>query len=163
MGSIRKQHKVNVTIPAGIDDGQAVSLRGQGNAGINGGENGDLLVSIIMRPHARFEREGTNIYLDQDITFAQAALGSEITVPTLDGDVKLTIPDGTQTGTTFRIRGKGVPYLRSTGRGDQFVTVRVDVPKNLSKAQKEALRDYAEAMGETDVSQSGGIFGKRRK
>ena len=162
IGRIRRQHKVNINVPAGIDDGQTISLRGQGNSGINGGPAGDLLVTILVQPHARFEREGTSILLDQEISFAKAALGAEIEVPTLDGKVKLTIPEGTQTGTMFRLKGKGVPYLRSTGRGDQFVTVRVVVPKGLNAKQKEALKAFSETLGESvDVKSS--VFGKRKK
>ena len=161
IGSIRRQHKVNINVPAGIDDGQTISLRGQGNAGLNGGPAGDLLVTILVQPHARFEREGTSILLEQEISFAKAALGAEIEVPTLDGKVKLTVPEGTQTGTMFRLKGKGVPYLRSTSRGDQFVTVRVVVPKGLNSNQKEALKAFAESLGETVETK--GIFGKRKK
>ena len=161
VGSVRRQHKVTVSVPAGIDDGQTISLRGQGNAGINGGPAGDLLITVLVQPHARFERDGASILLEQEVSFAQAALGSEIEVPTLDGKVKLNIPEGTQPGSVFRLKGKGVPYLRANGRGDQFVTVKVAVPKNMSSAQKEALRHYASAMGETIEQKN--IFGKRRK
>lgn len=161
MGSVRRQHKVTVSVPAGIDDGQTISLRGQGNAGLNGGPAGDLLITVLVQPHARFERDGASILLDQEVSFAQAALGAEVEVPTLDGKVKLNIPEGTQTGTTFRLKGKGVPFLRNGGRGDQFVTVKVAVPKGLSSAQKDALRQYAQTMGET-VEQKN-IFGKRKK
>ena len=161
VGSVRRQHKVTVSVPAGIDDGQTISLRGQGNVGINGGPAGDLLITVLVQPHARFERDGASILLEQEVSFAQAALGSEIEVPTLDGKVKLNIPEGTQPGSVFRLKGKGVPYLRANGRGDQFVTVKVAVPKNMSSAQKEALRQYASAMGETIEQKN--IFGKRRK
>ena len=153
---------MSISIPAGIDDGQTISLRGQGNAGVNGGPAGDLLVTVLVQPHARFEREGASVLLNQDISFATAALGSEIEVPTLDGKVKLNIPEGTQTGTTFRLKGKGIPFLRSGGRGDQFVTVRVAVPKNLTSAQKEALHGVASSLGET-VETKNGVFGKRKK
>ena len=166
MGSVRRQHKINVTVPAGIDDGQAISLHGQGNEGANGGPAGDLLVSVIVRPHARFERDGNSVLLLQDISYAQAALGAEIEVPTIDGPVKLTIPEGTQPGSTFRLRGKGIPYLRGSGRGDQFVTVNVKVPKGLTGSQKELLRQFAASMGELDRAGSfsgGGIFGKKKK
>ena len=164
LGSIRRQHKMTVKIPAGIDDGQSISRAGYGNAGVNGGPAGDLLISVIVRPHAIFEREGTNVYMEQEISFAQATLGAELELPTLDGKVKYTIPEGTQPGTTFRLRGKGIPYLRSPStRGDQFVTVKVGVPRNLSGAQKEKLREYAAAMGEGDTGRSGGIFGKKKK
>ncbi len=162
MGNIRRQHKVNVTIPAGIDDGQAISQRGKGNAGANGGPAGDLLISVIVRPHSKFERDGNSVILEQPITYAQAALGAEIEVPTLDGNVKMTIPEGTQPGAVFRLRGKGIPYLRGSGRGDQFVTVTLSVPKNLTSSQKELLRQYAASMGELDnVKQSG--FGRKKR
>ena len=158
---MRRQHKVSVSIPAGIDDGQTISLKGQGNAGLNGGPAGDLLITVLVQPHARFERDGASILLDQEISFAQAALGAEVEVPTLDGKVKLNIPEGTQTGTTFRLKGKGVPFLRNGGRGDQFVTVNVAVPRSMTSTQKNALRRYAETMGET-VEQKN-IFGKHKK
>ena len=161
MGSVRRQHKVTVSVPAGIDDGQTISLRGQGNAGLNGGPAGDLLITVLVQPHARFERDGASILLDQEISFAQAALGAEVEVPTLDGKVKLNIPEGTQSGTTFRLKGKGVPFLRNGGRGDQFVTVNVAVPRGMTSTQKDALRQYAETMGET-VEQKN-IFGKRKR
>ncbi len=165
MGSVRRQHKINVTIPAGIDDGQTVSVRGQGNAGANGGPDGDLLVYIIVRPHARFDRDGANVILEQEIPYAQAVLGGDIEVPTLDGNVKLSIPEGTQTGSVFRMRGKGIPYLRGSGRGDQFVSVKVGVPKNLTASQKELLRQFAASMGDeiSESHSSGGIFGKKKK
>ena len=164
LGSIRRQHKMTVKIPAGIDDGQSISRAGYGNAGVNGGPAGDLLISVIVRPHAIFEREGANVYMEQEISFTQATLGAELELPTLDGKVKYTIPEGTQPGTTFRLRGKGIPYLRSPStRGDQFVTVRVGVPRNLNSNQKELLRQYAAAMGEGDTGKSGGIFGKKKK
>ena len=161
IGSVRRQHKVSVSIPAGIDDGQTISLKGQGNAGLNGGPAGDLLITVLVQPHARFERDGASILLDQEISFSQAALGAEVEVPTRDGKVKLNIPEGTQTGTTFRLKGKGVPFLRNGGRGDQFVTVNVAVPRSMTSTQKNALRRYAETMGET-VEQKN-IFGKHKK
>ena len=162
MGSVRRAKKMTVKVPAGIDDGQTISRQGYGNAGANGGPAGDLLITVIVRPHAIFERDGTSILMEQDISFAQAALGAEVEVPTLDGKVKLTIPEGTQPGAVFRLRGKGVPYLRGSGRGDQFVSVNVSVPKNLTGAQKEALREFAAAMGE-EHTRSGGIFGKKKR
>ena len=163
MGAVRRQHKVEVNIPAGIDDGQTISKPGGGNAGVNGGPAGDLLVSVIVRPHARFERDGTSVLLDQEISYAQAVLGAEVEVPTLDGKVKLTIPEGTQPGAVFRLRGKGIPYLRGSGRGDQFVTVSIKVPKNLTGSQKELLRQYAASMGELDGDAGRSIFGRKKK
>ena len=161
MGQIRRQHKLKVKIPAGIDDGQAIPLRGQGNAGVNGGPAGDLHVIIQVRPHARLKRDGSSVLLEQEISYAQAALGAEVEVPTLDGAMNLTIPEGTQSGTVLRMRGRGVPYLRGSGRGDQFVTVRVSVPRNLTSSQKELLRQFAASMGEYDGGKN--IFGKRKK
>ena len=163
MGSIRRQHKVEVNIPAGIDDGQTISKPGVGNAGVNGGPAGDLLVTVIVRPPPRFERDGTSVLLEHEISYAQAALGSEVEVPTLDGKVKLTIPEGTQPGAVFRLRGKGIPYLRGSGRGDQFVTVNIKVPKNLTSSQKELLRQFAASMGELDNDASRNIFGRKKK
>ena len=163
MGAVRRQHKVEVNIPAGIDDGQTISKPGGGNAGVNGGPAGDLLVSVIVRPHARFERDGTSVLLDQEISYAQAVLGAEVEVPTLDGKVKLTIPEGTQPGAVFRLRGKGIPYLRGSGRGDQFVSVSIKVPKNLTGSQKELLRQYAASMGELDGDAGRSIFGRKKK
>ena len=162
MGKIRRQHKMTVKIPAGIDDGQTISRAGYGDAGSNGGSPGDLLITVTVRPHAIFERDGSSVLMEQEISYAQAALGAEVEVPTLDGKVKLTIPEGTQPGAVFRMRGKGIPYLRGGGRGDQFVTVRVAVPKNLSANQKELLRQFAAAMGEHENSGKG-IFGKKKK
>ena len=164
VGSIRRQHKVEVNIPAGIDDGQTISKPGGGNAGVNGGPAGDLLVTVIVRPHPRFERDGNSVLLNQEISFAQAALGAEVEVPTIDGKVKLTIPEGTQPGYTFRLRGKGIPNLRGSGRGDQFVTVSVKVPKNLTGSQKELLRQFAASMGEYDNDAGrSNIFGRKKK
>ena len=163
LGSIRRQKKMSVKIPAGIDDGQSISRPGYGNAGMNGGPAGDLRILVTVRPHEIFEREGTNVYMEQEISFPQAALGAELEIPTLDGKVKYTIPEGTQPGTTFRLRGKGIPYLRDPSvRGDQFVTVKVGVPRKLDHEQKELLRQYASAMGEGGKS-GGGIFGKKKK
>lgn len=150
-GAVRRQKKISVNIPAGIDDGQAISLRGQGDVGKNGGPAGDLIIGIQVRPHPVLRREGTSIYMDRKISFLQAALGAEIEIPTLDGKVKYTIPAGTQTGTTFRLREKGVPQLNGRGRGDQLVTVKVEVPQNLTQPQREALHHFGVAMGELEA------------
>ena len=163
-GSVRRSSRISVTIPAGIDDGQAVSLRGQGNAGKNGGPAGDLIVSIRVRPSAQFRRDGTTVLYEQPVSFVQAALGAELEIPTIDGKVKYTLPAGTQSGTTFRLRGKGIPELRGRGRGDQYVTVRVQVPTSLNGEQREALHAFAAAMGEV-VPEGGvkGFFDKYKK
>ena len=129
-------------------------LQGQGEAGENGGPYGDLYIVFRVAPSKQFKRDGAEIYLDQPISFVQAALGDEIKVPTVHGDVELRIPAGTQTGTTFRLRGKGAPRLRGTGNGDEQVTVKIQTPKKLSKKQKEALRDFAVASGESVASES---------
>ena len=161
MGNIRKQHKINVKIPAGIDDGQTLPIRGKGNAGVNGGDAGDLYISVIVRPSGIFEREGTTVYYEAEISYPEAVLGAEVEIPTIDGKVKLTIPEGTQPGANFRLKGKGIPYLgKSEIRGDQYVLIKIAVPKHLSSAQKEKLRDYAESMGNASNLKSK-IFGKK--
>ena len=147
-GTVRVQKTLNVNIPAGIDDGETISLRGQGNAGANGGPAGDLLVVIGVRPSPTFQREGNNLYISTKLSFVQAALGTEIQVPTLDGAVSLNIPEGTQTGSVFRLRGKGVPSVRTGIRGDQYITVDLETPKNLTSKQKELLREFAGTTGE---------------
>ena len=164
MGKVRRQRKIKIKIPAGIDDGQTLSISGKGNAGVNGGPAGDLRVSVIVRPHSQFERDGSSVLLNQQISFAQAVLGADIEVPTLDGKVKLTIPEGTQPGAVFRLRGKGIPYLHGSGRGDQFITVSIAVPKGLTNSQKEHLKAFAASMGESDMGGGKtGIFGKHKK
>ena len=164
-GSVKKTKRVTVSIPAGIDDGQAISLRGQGNAGKNGGPAGDLIVAVHVKPHPQFHRDGTTVLYEQPVTFYQAVMGAELEIPTIDGKAKYNLPAGTQTGTTFRLRGKGIPELRGRGRGDQYVTVRVQVPTSLNGEQKEALRAFAEAMGEDVPEESGlkGFFDKHKK
>ena len=146
-GAVRRNKTVSVNIPAGIDDGQTISVRGQGHRGSNGGPAGDLLVTIRMMSHPQFEREDTSVLYRLNINIVQAALGAEVEVPTLDGKVKYTIPEGTQSGTVFRLRGKGIPRLNSTGRGDQFVTVIVDIPTGLNSEQKEILTQFGETLG----------------
>ncbi len=162
-GKVKSTRKLKVNVPAGIDDGQTISLRGEGNAGTNGGPNGNLLISISVRPHEFLTRDGTSILCEVPITFTQAALGAEIEVPTLDGKVKYTVPEGTQTGTVFRLRGKGVPNLHTSGRGDQFVRVNVEVPKDLNSEQKELLRKFAESLGERGYKEHKSFFDKLKK
>ena len=157
-GLVRKNKKLNVNIPAGIDDDQTISLRGQGHCGINGGPAGDLLVTVSVIPHPYFTRDGNSVFYELPISIVQAALGDEVEVPTLDGKVKYKIPEGTQPDTVFRLRGKGIPNLRGGGRGDQYVTVRVAVPTSLTKDQKDLLKQLGETLGENP---SGGK--KRRK
>lgn len=155
---------LEVSIPAGIDNGQRISLRGMGNAGKNGGPAGDLYIAVQVRPHSVFVREEFNIYCEIPITFPEAALGAEIRVPTLEGDTTYEIPEGTQTGTTFTLKGKGIPYVNGRGRGDLIFKVIVEVPKNMTDTQKEALRKFAQACGKSNYSKKEkffkNIFGK---
>lgn len=143
-GKVRKNSVIEIDIPAGIDHGQTIQVSGKGEPGERGGQSGDLLVTIRVRQHPLFRREGYNVFIDMPITFVQAALGATVKVPTLDGAVEYDIPEGTQSETTFKLRGKGIPYIRSKARGDQYVKVRVEVPSNLSSKQKELLREFEE-------------------
>ena len=147
-GQVRRQRKIKVRIPAGIDDGQTISMRGEGNHGTNGGPAGDLMINVIVKADPRFQREGYDLYLEQKVSFVQATLGAELQIDTIDGKVKWNLPAGTQTGTTFRLRGKGVPDVHGRGRGDQYVTIHVTVPVSLTDEQRTALQAFAETMGE---------------
>lgn len=147
-GRIRHTVEQTVDIPAGIDDGQIINVRGGGDAGANGGPSGDLRINVNVRPHPIFEREGYDVYCQIPITFTQAALGDEVIVPTLDGKVKLNIHESTQPGDEFKLRGKGIQRLNYSGRGDQYVKVVVEVPKELSKAQKDKLKEFEALTGE---------------
>ena len=147
-GVTRKKRRIEVNIPAGINEGQAISVRGQGNAGKNGGPSGDLIVGIRIKPSPIFQRDGSTVLYEQTVSFYQAAMGAELEIPTIDGKVKWNLPAGTQPGTTFRLKGKGIPTLQGRGRGDQYVTVKVKVPVNLNAEQKGALGAFGAAMGE---------------
>ena len=147
-GRIRHTVEREVEIPAGIDDGQVISVRGGGDAGANGGPSGDLRISVNVRPHPIFERDGFDVYCEIPITFTQAALGDEITVPTLEGKVKFTIHEGTQPGDEFKLRGKGIQRLNYSGKGDQYVKIVVEVPKDLSKSQRQKLKEFDEISNE---------------
>ncbi len=149
-----------IDIPAGIDDNQRITLRGGGDAGVNGGPAGDLYITVSVRPHPIFMREGYDIFCEIPITFTQAALGGEIIVPTLDGKVKFNIHEGTQPGDEFKLKGKGVKRLNYSGNGDQYVKVVVEVPKDLSKAQKEKLKEFDKAMGENNYNKRKSFFSK---
>ena len=162
-GMVRKKKTIQASIPAGIDNGQTISIRGQGNAGKNGGPAGDLLITITVRPHELFRREGTSVLCEAPITFTQAVLGAELEIPTIDGKVKYTLPEGTQSGTTFRLKGKGIPSINGRGRGDQYVTVYIETPKNLNKKQEEALKKFAETMGESNYEEQKKFFKKFKK
>ena len=160
-GKVRKNKKITVKIPAGVDNGQAVRMPGEGSVGTGGGSNGDLLVEVNVLPHAIFEREGSDVICEMPITFVQAALGGDLEVPTLDGKVRYTVPEGTQTGTTFRLRNKGIPVVGyQNRRGDQYVTVVVETPKDLSKEQKDLLRKFAETEAEDGYAKRKSFFEK---
>ncbi len=159
-GRTHKRRTVKVSIPAGIDNGQTISLRGQGHAGKNGGSAGDLLITVMIKPHELFRRDGTSVFCEAPITFTQAVLGAELEIPTIDGKVKYTIPEGTQTGTVFRLRGKGIPVLNGRGRGDQYVTVTIETPRDLTREQKDALRKFSETLGEGNYEQQKSFFKK---
>ena len=159
-GVVKKVDEVEVSIPAGIADGQIVRLAGAGNAGANGGPNGDLLVSINVRPDPIFERDGYDVWTEVPITYTQAALGDDITIPTVDGKVTYTVPEGTQPGTVFRLRGKGIQKVHSTSHGDHYVRVIVEVPRNLSKDQKNILREYEKSLTEKNYAKRKSFFDK---
>ena len=159
-GRVRKQHKVEINIPAGIDDGQIMSVGGHGNAGTNGGPAGDLIVEVRVRPHAIFERRGNDIWCEFPITFVQASLGGEIIVPTLDGKVSYEIHEGTQPGDVFKLKGRGIPSLNTHIKGDQYVRVTVEVPKNLSEKQKDLLRQFEEESGDKNYQKRRGFLNK---
>jgi len=143
-GRVYRTRRVKVNIPAGVDNGSRLRLRGEGEAGVGGGPPGDLYLTIKVNSHPIFKREGNNIICEVPITFSQAALGGEVVVPTLEGKVKMKIPPGTQTNKIFRLRGKGIPHLHSYGRGDQWVRVIVETPVNLTREQKELLKKFDE-------------------
>lgn len=141
---VRRARKISINVPAGIDNGQAITLRGEGETGERGGPPGDLYVYITVRPHKIFKRQGYDIYCNIPITFGQAALGAELQVPTLEGKIKYRIPEGTQTGTVFRLRNRGISHLRSNTRGDLYVKVNIEVPKRLNEKQRELIRQFEE-------------------
>ncbi len=160
-GHEKQSHKVSVKIPAGVETGQQVRLAGQGEAGFNGGPYGDLFVIINVNPSDKFTRDGSTIYYTLNISFVQAALGDTVEVPTVHGNVEMTIPAGTQTGKTFRLKGKGAPRLRGGSQGDQHVTVKIVTPTKLNDAQKEALLAFAKASGDEKIApQKKGFFNK---
>ncbi|MDY0408488.1 molecular chaperone DnaJ [Virgibacillus soli] len=152
-GRVKKHKTIKISIPAGIDEGQQIRVSGKGEAGVNGGPPGDLYVVVNVRNHPIFERDGDNIYCEYPLTFAQAALGDDVEIPTVHGRVKLKIPAGTQTGKVFRLRGKGAPNVRGHGQGDQHVQVKVVTPANLTDKQKELLREFNELGGNEAASE----------
>ena len=162
-GFERVTKKLTVDIPAGIDHGKGLIIRGAGNDGKNGGPAGDVIVMVSVRPSSTFKREGYTLYCEVPITISEATLGAEIDVPTLEGMERFTIPEGTQTGTTFTLRQKGVPMINSSRRGDLIFRVNIETPRGLTDKQKELLRAFAEACGESNYQKKKGFFKKDKK
>lgn len=159
-GRVKVTRKIEISVPAGIDNGQTFILRELGDHGVNGGPKGDVQITVTVKPDELFERDGFDVWTEVPITFAQAVLGSEITVPTIDGKVSYSIPEGTQTEAVFRLRNKGIPYVNGKGRGDQYVRVHLEVPTNLSQKQKDIIKDFDEATGDKNYKKRGSFFDK---
>ena len=159
-GTIAVKKTLEANDPAGIDDDQGFRLSGMGNAGTNGGPAGDVIVAVTVRPSEVFQRDENNIYVVFPITYSQAVLGDTITVPSIDGKVEVNVPEGTQSGTTFRLRGKGVQYVNGRGRGDMYVKCEVEIPKKLSRTQREALKKFEGTLKEDNYEKRKGFFKK---
>ncbi len=158
-GFIKTTKKLSVSIPAGINDGERIAIRSQGSEGRNGGGNGDLIIEVSVKKHNIFERKGYNIYCDIPVTVAEATLGAEIDIPTLEGNQKYNIPEGTQQGTSFTLKQKGIPYVNGQGkRGDLIFTAVVEIPKGLSEKQKDCMRAFADACKESNYAKKHGFF-----
>lgn len=161
-GRIRKNVKIKISVPAGIDNGQTISLRREGEPGLRGGPAGDLYIEIRVKPHPIFARKGNDIICEIPITFVQSALGGELDIPTLEGKIKYNIPEGTQTGTVFKLKGKGIPYLRGSGKGDLLFKVNIEVPKRLNEKQKEILKEFAAISGDEVYEDRKTFFNKMK-
>ena len=160
-GFIRVNKKMEVSIPAGIDTAQRIILRGQGSAGRNGGANGDLFINVRVLPNDIFERDGSNLYCDVPVSFAEATLGAEIDIPVVGGKTeKFRIPEGTQSGTKFTVKGKGAPDVNTKRKGDLIITVNVETPKNLSKEQKDLLKKFSDSLDDKNSGKRQGFFKK---
>ena len=162
-GRVQKRKKITVDVPAGIDNGQVLNIPGEGNAGVNGGAKGNLNIRISVRKDPLFERRGDDIWIDLPISYTQAALGDELTVPTIDGNVTYRIPEGTQPGDVLRLRGKGVKHCQRDGRGDMMIKVQLEVPKRLTKQQKELLQQLETAMNEKNFEKKESFMDKLKK
>lgn len=162
-GKVRKTKTISVKIPAGIDHGQVLTVRGEGNHGINGGPAGDVYLAVTVKPHKLFTRDGYDVHCTVPITFVDATLGTEIEVPTLNGKAKIKIPEGTQNGTTFRLRGEGIKKLRMPGSGDQLVKIIVEIPRDLNSQQKKLLKEFGASMGMKNHQQQKSFFDKLKK
>jgi molecular chaperone DnaJ len=163
MGTHAELREIKVKIPAGVDDGSRLKLRGEGEAGARGGSPGDLYVVLRVKPHAIFRRDGAHIICELPVSMVKAALGAKIDVPTLEGVVKMAIPAGTQTGKLFRLKGQGVVDLRTGAKGDQIIRVIVETPHKLSRKQKELLKQFEQAGSDSDESLVAGFAGKVRE
>ena len=152
--------QLEINIPAGIDDDQNIALRGQGDAGSNGGPAGDVIVHVTVKADPMFERDGYDVTIHVPITFSQAVLGDDVEVPTVDGRIVQHIPEGTQSGTKFRLRGQGIQYLNGRGRGDMYVKCEVEIPKKLNKAQRDALKKFEGTLKEENYEKRKGFFKK---
>ena len=162
-GYVRAQKKLEVTVPAGIDNDERIALKNQGNDGRNGGGSGDLFIAVTVKPHSIFERDGSNIYCEVPITFAEAALGAEISIPTLEGNVKYSIPEGTQTGTKFTLKNKGIQIINSKNKGDLSFRAVIDIPRNLSETQKNLIRQFANSCNDNNHGRKRSFFEKIEK
>ena len=157
-GKTAARKSLEINIPAGIDDDQNIALRGQGDAGSNGGPAGDVIVHVTVKADPMFERDGYDVTIHVPITFSQAVLGDDVEVPTVDGRIVQHIPEGTQSGTKFRLRGQGIQYLNGRGRGDQYVIVDVEIPKKVTRAQRESLKAFEDSMKEDNYEKRKGFF-----
>ena len=157
-GKTAARKSLEINIPAGIDDDQNIALRGQGDAGFNGGPAGDVIVHVTVKADPMFERDGYDVTIHVPITFSQAVLGDDVEVPTVDGRIVQHIPEGTQSGTKFRLRGQGIQYLNGRGRGDQYVIVDVEIPKKVTRAQREALKAFEDSMKEDNYEKRKGVI-----
>lgn len=162
-GKVRIKKKISVDIPAGIDESRIINLRGMGDSGTNGGPAGDLKINVRIKPHKYFRREGYDIWYEKHVSMVEAVLGAELKVPTLDGDVKYNMPAGTQPNEVFKLKGKGVQRLHSTGRGDEFIRIIVDIPKNLTSQQKELLKQFDKSYVPPKNQGKEGFFDKFKK
>ncbi len=159
-GKIKESNTINIKIPAGVESGSRLRVPGEGNAGDQHGGYGDLIVLINVEPNENFEREGANLYYEQQISFPQASLGDTIDIPTIDGEIELKIPPGTQSGSVFRLRGQGMPIMRRNSKGNLYVTTNVVVPQKLNEKQKELLKEFSEISGEEIHTYEKGFFDK---
>lgn len=159
-GRVRRNKAIEINIPAGIDNEQVLNVTGKGNAGANGGPSGDLHVYVNVRPHPIFERKGNDVWCEMPITFTQAALGAEVVVPTIDGRVSYQVHAGTQPNDVFKLKGLGIPKLGGRGRGDQYVRIAIEVPKNLSQKQKEILQEFENVAEDKNYQKRKSFFDK---